>query len=83
MSVKHPFVFTDGEIEYTVTISNVNTGELLWTIKYTEWGPNNSDRDLAEQHHVPMDNRYIYSSHDGRIYGFEGDTTGMCPKLTI
>ncbi|KAI5848700.1 hypothetical protein DFP73DRAFT_542098 [Morchella snyderi] len=66
-----------GRTEYTVTISNVNTGELLWTIRYTEWGPNNSDRDLAEQHHQPMDNRYIYSNYYGRIYGFEGDPTGV------
>lgn len=66
--------------EYTVTISNVNTGEHLWTIKYTEWGPNNSDRDLADQHREPMDNRYIYSSYNGKIYGFEGDKTGTCPN---
>lgn len=64
-------------IEYTVTINSLSTGERLWTIKYAEWGPNNGDRDLAMQYERSMDNRYIYSGHDGKIYGFEGDVAGM------
>jgi serine/threonine-protein kinase/endoribonuclease IRE1 len=62
--------------EYTITINSISTGERLWTIKYAEWGPNNSDRDLAQQYKSSMDNRYIYSGHDGKVYGFEGDVTG-------
>ncbi|RPA93941.1 hypothetical protein L873DRAFT_1793233 [Choiromyces venosus 120613-1] len=62
-----------GRTEYTVTINSLSTGERLWTIKYAEWGPNNGDRDLAMQYERSMDNRYIYSGHDGKIYGFEGD----------
>lgn len=56
---------------YTVTVEDVNTNDLLWTLKYSEWGPNNSDLDLAGQYHEPMDNRYIYAIHDGRILGFD------------
>jgi len=29
------------------------------------------------QYERSMDNRYIYSGHDGKIYGFEGDVAGM------
>ncbi|KAG0638880.1 hypothetical protein HOY80DRAFT_1046658 [Tuber brumale] len=65
-----------GRTEYTVTINSLSTGERLWTIKYAEWGPNNGDKDLAMQYERSMDNRYIYSGHDGKIYGFEGDVAG-------
>ncbi|PWW75207.1 hypothetical protein C7212DRAFT_281964 [Tuber magnatum] len=66
-----------GRTEYTVTINSLSTGERLWTIKYAEWGPNNGDKDLAVQYERSMDNRYIYSGHDGKIYGFEGDVAGI------
>lgn len=60
-----------GRTEYIISIQNYRTGELLWTIKYKEWTPNNSDMDLRMQHNRPKDNRYIYSRHDGFIFGFE------------
>ncbi|KAL7266643.1 bifunctional endoribonuclease/protein kinase ire1 [Rhizina undulata] len=63
-----------GRTEYTITIQSISTGDPLWTIKYTEWGPNNSDKDLTAQHRRPMDNRYIYSGYDGKIYGFDDHT---------
>lgn len=58
--------------EYTATIQREN-GELLWTLKYTEWGPNNSDRDLAGPYKTekPMDSRYVYANHDGSIIGVD------------
>ncbi|KAI5795117.1 hypothetical protein EDC01DRAFT_615089 [Geopyxis carbonaria] len=62
-----------GRTEYTISIQNWRTGELLWTIKYNEWSPNNSDMDLRQQHQLPIDNRYIYSTHDGQIIGFKDD----------
>lgn len=60
-----------GRTEYTVTIQNEATGELIWTIKYTEWGPNNNDRDLMDQYQESPDNRYIYARFDGTIQGFD------------
>ena len=63
-----------GRTEYIVGIQNQNTGELICTIRYFEWGPNNRDRDLQDQHMVTMDNRYIYSKFDGSIFAL--DRTG-------
>ncbi|RPA81727.1 hypothetical protein BJ508DRAFT_109917 [Ascobolus immersus RN42] len=60
-----------GRTEYTVTIQDKRTSELLWTIKYAEWGPNNGDQDLAKQHATSLDNRYILSLTDGTFMGFE------------
>jgi hypothetical protein len=56
-----------------VTIQNWATGELLWTIKFNEWTPNNSDLDLRVQHTTPLDDRYIYGSFDGTIFGVDKD----------
>lgn len=67
---------------YTVTVEDVVTNELLWTLKYTEWGPNNGDLDLAAQYSEPMDNRFIYAIHDGRILGFDR-SRGMSTTWTF
>lgn len=58
--------------EYTIGIHSRSTGEPIWTIKYNQWGPNNSDRDLLSQYRRSIDDRYILSRHDGWIYGFDG-----------
>lgn len=58
------------------------TNELLWTLKYTEWGPNNGDLDLAAQYSESMDNRFIYAIHDGRILGFDR-SRGMSTARTF
>ena len=60
-----------GRTEYIVGIQNQNTGELICTIRYFEWGPNNRDRDLQDQHMAAMDNRYIYSKFDGSIFALD------------
>ncbi|KAF8455671.1 hypothetical protein BGX38DRAFT_1166071 [Terfezia claveryi] len=67
---------------YTVTVEDVVTNELLWTLKYTEWGPNNGDLDLAAQYSESMDNRFIYAIHDGRILGFDRSRGGSLPVYT-
>ena len=65
-----------GRTEYIVGIQNQNTGELVCTIRYFEWGPNNRDRDLQDQHMVTMDNRYIYSKFDGSIFALDRTDKG-------
>ncbi|EEP81215.1 conserved hypothetical protein [Uncinocarpus reesii 1704] len=62
---------TLGRIEYTVTIQNTETGLPICTIKYAEWAPNNRDADLQSQYSRTMDERHIYSMHDGVIFGFD------------
>ncbi|KAI1932993.1 bifunctional endoribonuclease/protein kinase ire1 [Ophidiomyces ophidiicola] len=62
---------TLGRIEYTVTIQNTQTGTPICTIKYAEWAPNNRDADLQSQYSQTMDERHIYSMHDGVIFGFD------------
>ena len=65
-----------GRTEYIVGIQNQNTGELICTIRYFEWGPNNRDRDLQDQHMAAMDNRYIYSKFDGSIFALDHTQKG-------
>ncbi|PGG99845.1 IRE protein kinase [Helicocarpus griseus UAMH5409] len=62
---------TLGRLEYMVTIQNTETGNPICTIKYSEWGPNNRDFDLQSQYFRTMDERHIYSMHDGVIFGFD------------
>ncbi|WEW61358.1 bifunctional endoribonuclease/protein kinase ire1 [Emydomyces testavorans] len=62
---------TLGRIEYTVTIQHTETGIPICTIKYAEWAPNNRDADLQSQYYRTMDERHIYSMHDGMIFGFD------------
>jgi serine/threonine-protein kinase/endoribonuclease IRE1 len=58
-------VFNIGQTEYTVSIHNKITGDNICTIKYSEWTPNNRDRDLQAQYLETMDGQYIYSIFDG------------------
>ncbi|EON96531.1 putative serine threonine kinase irei protein [Phaeoacremonium minimum UCRPA7] len=60
---------TLGRTEYTVGIAYKDTRPIA-TLKFSEWGPNNFDNDLLLQYHSTMDNRYITSRHDGKLYGF-------------
>ncbi|KAL8688757.1 MAG: hypothetical protein Q9218_005411, partial [Villophora microphyllina] len=63
--------FVLGRTEYTVTISNRNTAEPICTLMYSEWGPNTRDSDLHSQYSTTMDNKYVYSLHDGSIFGWD------------
>ena len=61
---------TLGRTEYTVGIQR-RDGRPVATLKYSEWGPNNFDSDLWQQHHVSLDKKYITSQHDGKVYAFD------------
>ena len=63
--------FILGRNDYTVGIQNSLTGEAICTIKYSEWVPNNRDKDLHNQYATTKDNRYIYSLFDGRIVALD------------
>ncbi|KAI9796306.1 MAG: bifunctional endoribonuclease/protein kinase ire1 [Piccolia ochrophora] len=62
---------TLGRTEYTVGIQSRLTGESICTLKYAEWGPNNRDSDLQGQYDATLDKKYVYSRHDGSIFGFD------------
>jgi hypothetical protein len=62
---------TLGRTEYTVGIQSRDTGDEICTLKYSEWGPNNRDSDLHSQYFNTMDHKYVYSRHDGSIFGFD------------
>ena len=55
-----------GRTEYTVQISSTITSELICTIRYFEWGPNQRDKDLINQYATTKDNRYVYTRYDGQ-----------------
>ena len=61
---------TLGRTEYTVSIQR-SDGRSIATLKYAEWGPNNFDNDLYHQYHASLDNRYVTSQHDGKVYAFD------------
>ncbi|KAL9606364.1 MAG: hypothetical protein Q9179_000441 [Wetmoreana sp. 5 TL-2023] len=63
--------FVLGRTEYIVTIQDRNTAEPICTLMYSEWGPNTRDSDLHSQYSTTMDNRYVYSLHDGSIFGWD------------
>lgn len=60
-----------GRTEYTVSIRSKINGDPICTIKYSEWGPNNRDKDLYDQYSTTKDNRYIYTLHDGRVLALD------------
>lgn len=62
---------TLGRVEYTVSVQNTETGNPICTIKFAEWAPNNRDSDLQSQYFRTMDDRHIYSMHDGVVFGFD------------
>ncbi|OAA52203.1 serine/threonine-protein kinase [Beauveria brongniartii RCEF 3172] len=61
---------TLGRTEYTVGIQG-SDGRPIATLKYSEWGPNTFDSDLYLQYHNSLDNRYITSQHNGKVYAFD------------
>ncbi|KAG8525363.1 uncharacterized protein KY384_009007 [Bacidia gigantensis] len=68
--------FVLGRTEYIITIQNRDTTEPLCTLKYSEWGPNARDGDLHSQYAETKDNRYIYTLHDGSIFGWNHGDVG-------
>jgi serine/threonine-protein kinase/endoribonuclease IRE1 len=63
---------TIGRTEYTVSI-NGKDGHHIATLTFSEWSPNNFDNDLQRQYHKTLDNKYIYTSHDGGVIGLDHD----------
>ncbi|ATY62521.1 serine threonine-kinase [Cordyceps militaris] len=61
---------TLGRTEYIVGIQG-SDGRPIATLKYSEWGPNTFDSDLYMQYHNSLDNRYITSQHNGKVYAFD------------
>ncbi|CAK1367782.1 Serine/threonine-protein kinase/endoribonuclease IRE1 [Cercospora beticola] len=66
-----------GRTEYTIGIQNRATGEPVETIKYFEWTGNTRDNDLRNTYDKTMDEKYVYSSWNGRINGI--DTSSANP----
>nr|POE51518.1 serine/threonine-protein kinase ppk4 [Quercus suber] len=62
---------TLGQTEYIIGIQDRNTGEQISTLKYFEWAPNNRDQDLKNKYTRTMDRKYVYTKHDGTIFGFD------------
>src|SRR5699024_8673286 len=60
-----------GRVEYAVAIQNTETGDPICTLKYSEWTPNNRDMDIQIQYFLVIDQRHIYSMHDGSVLGFD------------
>ena len=65
-----------GRTEYTVNIASQKTQQTVCTIKYFEWTPNKRDDDLVGQYIDTLDNKYIYTRHDGSIIALEHDRKG-------
>ncbi|RDL40077.1 Uncharacterized protein BP5553_00056 [Venustampulla echinocandica] len=64
---------TIGRTEYTVGIQARKDGHQIATLSFFEWTPNTYDQDLQRQYHATPDNKYIYTSHDGGVIGFDHD----------
>lgn len=73
---------TLGRTEYIISVQDLHTGEQISTIKYSEWGPNNRDEDLRREYTSTMDNKYIYTKHDGTVFGLDLEplTVGKSPE---
>ncbi|KAF2795629.1 hypothetical protein K505DRAFT_323933 [Melanomma pulvis-pyrius CBS 109.77] len=63
--------FNLGQTEYIISIQNKNTGANICTIKYSEWTPNNRDRDLQAQYLETTDQQYIYTRYDGHAIAYD------------
>ncbi|KFA53832.1 hypothetical protein S40293_01657 [Stachybotrys chartarum IBT 40293] len=61
---------TLGRTEYTVGIHRTD-GRSIATLRYSEWGPNHFDSDLYQQYHETLDQHYVASRHDGRVYAWD------------
>ena len=66
--------------EYSILVQDMASTDFISTIRYVEWGPNNFDQDLGTQYRSTMDNKYVYTKHDGWIFGLEVGTQGK-PNL--
>ena len=72
-----------GRVEYTITISNKVTGELLCTIKFAEWVPNTADIQLQQQYNTPFDSYHIQTYYNGRIQYLDTNSEpGKFHKIT-
>lgn len=60
-----------GRTTHSVVIQDGITRQMICTIKYSEWTPNNGDQDLHGQYDVPFDGRRIHSFHDGQFMGLD------------
>ena len=60
-----------GRTMYTIAIQDGKTAQPICTLTYSEWGPNNRDSDLHSQYKYTMDNKYVYSRHDGTVFSFD------------
>jgi serine/threonine-protein kinase/endoribonuclease IRE1 len=60
-----------GRTTHSVVIQDGLTREMICTIKYSEWTPNNGDQDLHLQYSEPFDNRRIHAFHDGQFIGLD------------
>ena len=60
-----------GRTEYTIAIQDGRTAQPVCTLKYSEWGLNNRDNDLHSQYLASIDRKYVYSRHDGTVFGFD------------
>lgn len=69
-----------GRTEYTVGIHD-SDGPIA-TLKYSEWGPNTFDSDLYTQYHSSLDNRYITSQHNGKVYAFDQSQGKTAPRFS-
>nr|OQO16376.1 hypothetical protein B0A51_16437 [Rachicladosporium sp. CCFEE 5018] len=57
-----------GRTEYTIGVQDANTGDQISTIKYFEWVPNTRDQDLQSMYKSTLDNKYVYTRHDGTVF---------------
>jgi serine/threonine-protein kinase/endoribonuclease IRE1 len=64
-------LFNIGRTEYTISIQNQLTGENICTIKYSEWIPNNRDRDLHAQYLARNRQSDLFSNKSSRLRLFE------------
>ncbi|KAF4617019.1 hypothetical protein G7Y89_g15130 [Cudoniella acicularis] len=69
---------TIGRTEYTVSIHGKD-GHPIATLSFFEWSPNNYDQDLQRQYQSTPDDKYIYTSHDGGVIGFDHKTSSNEP----
>jgi serine/threonine-protein kinase/endoribonuclease IRE1 len=59
---------TLGRTEYTIGVQDRNTGDQITTLRYFEWALNNRDQDLLRTYTNTLDNKYVYTRHDGTVF---------------
>jgi serine/threonine-protein kinase/endoribonuclease IRE1 len=60
-----------GRTEYKVSIQDRDSGTAVCNIIYSEWTPNQRDRDLHDQYSSTMDKKYIYTTYSGDIVALQ------------